>query len=76
MKEENFHYKRKPAILVAKLKNVYFYCFDSDFGPDAHLCWFSTYSHLHVLTEKPYKMSTMPTFGTDVCSSIFICHLF
>ena len=27
-----------------------------------HLCWFSTYCHLHVLTEKPFKMSNVPTF--------------
>ena len=74
--KENYHKKRKPALLVAKLKNVHFYCSIQTFGPDVHLCWFSTYCHLHILTEKPFKMSTMPRFGTDECLSIFIYHLF
>ena len=35
-----------------------------------NLCWFYTYYHSHALPEKPFKMSMMPTFGTDEGLSI------
>ena len=40
------------------------------FGAGVHLCWFSTYYHSHALSEKPFKISRMPTFGTDEGLSI------
>ena len=68
--KENYHEKRKPAILVAKSNSAIFIVSIRIFDASVNLCWFSTYYLSYALAERPFGMSRMPTFGTDEGLSI------